>query len=403
MALLGLAFFLSGAAALVYQVVWQRILTLHTGVGVVSMALIVASFMAGLGIGSELGGLLEQPAARRRRPCGRSRSSSSRVGLFASLSCRLYHDGLGRYADALYATTAGAALAHFLAFLLPTTLMGMSLPFLVRATVRETASAARVIGALYGLNVLGAATGALARPVAAGALPRDGGRGARGRPRQPARPRPRARRRPPWSARRRERGEPAEPGAPVTARASGPLRLWLLLYGLSGLHRALVRDRVVPADGRGRQEHGLHLRHGARALPARPRRRQPGRRSRIAPRLARPLEAFLDLQLLLLASAGAVARPRRAPAADERPSTAASSTTGARRLSSTWGRTGTAADARGALRPAAAHALRAADARDGALVRRAAARGPGRPAHERPQGRACCRPRTSSAARRAAS
>ena len=52
--LLGLAFFLSGAAALVYQVVWQRILTLHTGVGVVSVALIVASFMAGLGIGSEL-------------------------------------------------------------------------------------------------------------------------------------------------------------------------------------------------------------------------------------------------------------------------------------------------------------------------------------------------------------
>ena len=35
MALLGLAFFLSGAAALVYQVVWQRILTLHTGIGVV--------------------------------------------------------------------------------------------------------------------------------------------------------------------------------------------------------------------------------------------------------------------------------------------------------------------------------------------------------------------------------
>ena len=32
MALLGIAFFLSGAAALVYQVVWQRILTLHTGI-----------------------------------------------------------------------------------------------------------------------------------------------------------------------------------------------------------------------------------------------------------------------------------------------------------------------------------------------------------------------------------
>ena len=56
MALLGLAFFLSGAAALVYQVVWQRILTLHTGIGVVSVSLIVAAFMAGLGLGSHLGG-----------------------------------------------------------------------------------------------------------------------------------------------------------------------------------------------------------------------------------------------------------------------------------------------------------------------------------------------------------
>jgi len=55
MVLLGLAFFLSGAAALVYQVLWQRILTLHTGIGVVSVALIVAAFMAGLGLAATSG------------------------------------------------------------------------------------------------------------------------------------------------------------------------------------------------------------------------------------------------------------------------------------------------------------------------------------------------------------
>ena len=142
---------------------WQRILTLHTGVGVVSMALIVASFMAGLGIGSELGGLLSARLGSRAALRGFALLELG-VGAFAAVSCRLYHDGLGRYADGLYETTAGAALAHFLAFLLPTTLMGMSLPFLVRATVRETASASRVIGGLYGLNVLGAASGALLAP-----------------------------------------------------------------------------------------------------------------------------------------------------------------------------------------------------------------------------------------------
>jgi spermidine synthase len=163
MVLLGIAFFLSGAAALVYQVVWQRILTLHTGIGVVSVSLIVASFMAGLGLGSHVGGVL----SARVSP-GRALRLFAlievAVGLFAAVSCHLYYDGLGALAAVLYRTTAGTAAAHFAAFLLPTALMGMSLPFLVRATVRETASAPRVIGLLYGVNVLGAAAGALVAP-----------------------------------------------------------------------------------------------------------------------------------------------------------------------------------------------------------------------------------------------
>src|SRR5574341_538405 len=163
MALLGLAFFLSGAAALVYQVVWQRILTLHTGIGVVSVTLIVASFMAGLGLGSQLGGVLSG-RLRPRAALAAFALIELGVGLFATVSCRLYHDGLGVLAAGLYDTTAGTALAHFAAFLLPTTLMGMSLPFLVRATVRDSATASRVIAALYGINVLGAAAGALLAP-----------------------------------------------------------------------------------------------------------------------------------------------------------------------------------------------------------------------------------------------
>jgi predicted membrane-bound spermidine synthase len=61
-----LAFFASGTAALVYQVAWQRILALHTGVGVYSIALIVAAFMAGLGIGSHVGGLWSERLSPRR-------------------------------------------------------------------------------------------------------------------------------------------------------------------------------------------------------------------------------------------------------------------------------------------------------------------------------------------------
>ena len=57
-ALAGLLFLLSGAAALVYQVAWQRILALHSGIGLYSVAMIVAAFMAGLGMGSHAGGRL---------------------------------------------------------------------------------------------------------------------------------------------------------------------------------------------------------------------------------------------------------------------------------------------------------------------------------------------------------
>jgi predicted membrane-bound spermidine synthase len=300
MALLGVAFFLSGAAALVYQVVWQRILTLHTGVGVVSVALIVAAFMVGLGLGSHIGGVLSGRVGPRRA-LHLFALLELAVGLFAAISCRLYHDGFGTMAAALYRTTAGAAVAHVAAFLLPTTLMGMSLPFLVRATVRETASASRVIGALYGVNVLGAAAGALLAPwvlvrflgmegaalagtganvLAAAAAVVAGGRGvhAGGRP-------------------------SAATGLPAPAPPSSPLGLWTLLYALSGflaLSLEVTWFRLMDVGVKstaftfGTVLCVYLLGLGAGSLVG-------GRR---AAHLSRPLTAFLDYQLLLLSVAG---------------------------------------------------------------------------------------------------
>ena len=299
MVLLGIAFFLSGAAALVYQVIWQRILTLHTGIGVVSVALIVAAFMAGLGLGSHAGGVLSARVSPRRA-LRLFALLEVAVGLFAAVSCRLYYDGLGAFASGLYRTTAGTALAHFAAFLLPTTLMGMSLPFLVRATVRDTGQASRVIGALYGLNVLGASTGALLAPwalvrflgmegaalvgaaanlVAAAVALAVGHRG--------------------------EREEPAvaaalEVHAPEPAGSFG---LWTVLYALSGfiaLSFEIVWFRLMDVGVKstaftfGTVLCIFLLGLGVGSLVG-------GRR---AARLARPLEAFLDYQLLLLAVAG---------------------------------------------------------------------------------------------------
>jgi predicted membrane-bound spermidine synthase len=163
LACIGAAFFLSGAAALVYQVAWQRILALLSGVGIYSVAMIVAAFMAGLGLGSHWGGVLSTrvgPGAALRVFAALELG----VGLFGAVSGALYYDVLYPLAPSLSAAPWRAGLTHFLALLLPTALMGMSLPFLARGLVRDVEQASRTLGLLYGINVLGASLGALLTP-----------------------------------------------------------------------------------------------------------------------------------------------------------------------------------------------------------------------------------------------
>ncbi len=161
--LAGLLFLLSGASALVYQVSWQRILALHSGAGLYSVAMIVAAFMAGLGLGSHLGGSLS--ARMEARPALRLFALIELgIGVFGALSPLLYYDWLYPLASRLPSPSLGGGLAHLLALLPPTLLMGMSLPLLVRAMLHDVSTAGRTIGTLYGINMLGAALGAFAAP-----------------------------------------------------------------------------------------------------------------------------------------------------------------------------------------------------------------------------------------------
>ena len=161
--LVGAIFCVSGAPALIYQVAWQRILALHTGVGVYSVATIVTAFMAGLCLGSHVGGLL----SARLSPRGALRGFAFLevgIGVFAACSCLFYYDFLYLRMPWLYAAPWVAGATHFLLLVIPTGLMGMSLPFLTPAMVRRPNTACRTIGFLYGINTLGAAIGALITP-----------------------------------------------------------------------------------------------------------------------------------------------------------------------------------------------------------------------------------------------
>jgi spermidine synthase len=156
-----IAFFLSGFAALVYQIVWQRLLVLPMGADVYSTTIIVGAFMAGLGCGSLAGGHIADRLARRR--ClFLFIAAELAVGAFGLVSRYLYYDWMYFSLGSLSIPPVGMAGLVFLSLIWPTFWMGVSLPVLGRAVARSLEGAPRHVGLLYGLNTLGAATGAFA-------------------------------------------------------------------------------------------------------------------------------------------------------------------------------------------------------------------------------------------------
>lgn len=152
--------FLSGFAALLYQVVWQRILAILAGTDIYPITLVVAAFMAGLGIGHFAGGTIADRVPRRIA-LWLFAIGEMLIGLFAWFSAALYYDGLFEHVRLLNLPLGLVAVLIFMALLVPTVLMGAVLPLLARATTLRVEHAHATIGALYGVNTLGAAAGAL--------------------------------------------------------------------------------------------------------------------------------------------------------------------------------------------------------------------------------------------------
>jgi spermidine synthase len=149
-------FFISGAAALIYQTAWHR---LFAGADSIAAALVVGAFLLGLGVGSLAGGLY---AGRLSRRAALVAFALCEVGIavFAALSPWLYYDVIYRELLPLASSRGAIFGVVFAGLLWPTFLMGCSLPFLSKAVVTQIAGSAQLIGRLYGLNTLGAAIGA---------------------------------------------------------------------------------------------------------------------------------------------------------------------------------------------------------------------------------------------------
>ena len=154
-------FFVSGAAALSYQIVWQRLLVLFSGSDIRSATIIVAAFMTGLGLGSLAGGHLADRLTRVASLLAFAAAELA-IAAFGAFSATLYYDVLYQQFGQLAWGLEARAAVLFVSLLWPTFFMGVSLPLLARSLTTDIRRAAIVTGALYGWNTVGAAIGALA-------------------------------------------------------------------------------------------------------------------------------------------------------------------------------------------------------------------------------------------------
>ncbi len=157
---LGLAFFASGFAALLCQVVWQRMLGLFAGSDTVSAALVVGAFLTGLGIGTILAARVADRLSRAQAILAFAACEIG-VAVFALASKLFLYDGLAIGLAGSIDSLAGVFALCFAGLVLPTTLMGASLPLLSRAVATSVQDLAPRIALLYGLNTVGAGLGAL--------------------------------------------------------------------------------------------------------------------------------------------------------------------------------------------------------------------------------------------------
>ncbi|MBI4545629.1 MAG: fused MFS/spermidine synthase [Gemmatimonadetes bacterium] len=164
--LLRVCFVFSGGAALLYEVAWLRLLVLVFGTTSLAVATLLAAFMAGLGLGSYAFGRIVD---RWGRPVLLYGLLELGVGAYALLVPTLFQALVPVYQWAWASFhPSGAAFSllrfglAFLALLLPTALMGGTLPILSRYFARSEEEAGFRVGLLYALNALGSAAGAFA-------------------------------------------------------------------------------------------------------------------------------------------------------------------------------------------------------------------------------------------------
>ena len=164
--LLFTAIFISGASALIYQLIWVRLLGLVFGVSSFAVATVVAVFLLGLGLGSYFFGRWSERARDPLRiylyvELGIAVTSLIAYLVIETLPVYRYlyeyaYNNLG-----FYGLSVARLLLSMLVLLPPVFLIGGTMPLLAKYFLRDPANLGSSFSKIYYLNTLGACAGAL--------------------------------------------------------------------------------------------------------------------------------------------------------------------------------------------------------------------------------------------------
>jgi spermidine synthase len=158
-----LFFFLSGFSSLVFEVIWARMLMQVFGTTSFAISTLLTAFMAGLALGSVIGGRL---ARRLTQPLQVYAILEGSIGLYALLVPimlgflpALYGMIFEHFIEDFYLFSLLRFVAVFAILFIPTTMMGATLPIVSQWLTRHERMFQGSIGLLYGANTLGACLG----------------------------------------------------------------------------------------------------------------------------------------------------------------------------------------------------------------------------------------------------
>ncbi|MCF6339462.1 MAG: fused MFS/spermidine synthase [Sulfurimonas sp.] len=151
---------LSGASALMYQVLWVRLLSLSIGATSVSISIVLATFFLGLGLGSYFTGTIIKKF-----------KNSFKIYLFAEIIIALSAVlllpillNLDYYISMLHIVEAGLGLKFFIVMLLlfiPTFFIGTTFPLLMSVAIKQKNEIGLKLAYFYAINTAGAVVGVL--------------------------------------------------------------------------------------------------------------------------------------------------------------------------------------------------------------------------------------------------